>query len=166
MRHSALAVARSALLTLVGVLLIPFLRIVHADDAKPPAKTEPWKAEDIIYAESLNPQTRISPDAKWLVWVKSSGDKEKDARFSNLMLSSLSENKDIQPTRGSANSRSARPDWLLWHVGTATSIGSGAPQKKNGPENRSYKGRRQEALLNRVAKAAATKSTAKGSKHE
>ena len=35
------------------------------------AKKEPWKPEDVIYAESAAPQTRISPDAKWLVWVKS-----------------------------------------------------------------------------------------------
>jgi len=53
-------------------------------------KKDPWKPEDIIYAETANPQTRISPDGKWLVWVKSSGDKEKDLRVSNLMLTSLS----------------------------------------------------------------------------
>jgi dipeptidyl aminopeptidase/acylaminoacyl peptidase len=109
MRHSALAVTGLASLTLIGVLVIPFLRTAHADDAKPPAKTEPWKPEDIIYAESANPQTRISPDAKWLVWVKSTGDKEKDARVSNLMLSSLTESKEIQLTRGSDNN--GQPQW-------------------------------------------------------
>jgi dipeptidyl aminopeptidase/acylaminoacyl peptidase len=109
MRHSALTIGRLASLTLVGVLAIPFLKTVRADDAKPPAKTEPWKAEDIIYAESANPQTRISPDAKWLVWVKSTGDKEKDARVSNLMLSSLTEDKEIQLTRGSDNN--GQPQW-------------------------------------------------------
>ena len=109
MRHSALAVTRLVSLTLVGVIVIPSLETVHADDAKPPAKTEPWKAEDIVYAESVNPQTRISPDARWLVWVKSSGDKEKDARVSNLMLSSLTENKEIQLTRGSDNN--GQPQW-------------------------------------------------------
>jgi dipeptidyl aminopeptidase/acylaminoacyl peptidase len=88
------------------------LRIVNAastDDAKPAAKIEPWKPEDIIYAESAAPQTRISPDAKWVVWVKSTGDKEKDARVSNLMLSSLAENKEIQLTRGSDNN--GQPQW-------------------------------------------------------
>jgi dipeptidyl aminopeptidase/acylaminoacyl peptidase len=109
MRHSALAVARFASLALVGILAIPSPQTAHADDAKSPAKTEPWKAEDIIYAESANPQTRISPDAKWLVWVKSTGDKEKDARVSNLMLSSLTENKEIQLTRGSDNN--GQPQW-------------------------------------------------------
>jgi dipeptidyl aminopeptidase/acylaminoacyl peptidase len=74
-----------------------------------PQKTEPWKSEDIIYAESAQPQARISPDAKWLVWVKSGGDKEKDARVSNLILSSLTENKEIQLTRGSDNN--SQPQW-------------------------------------------------------
>ncbi len=78
-------------------------------NAKPAPQIEPWKPEDIIFAESAQPQTRISPDAKWLVWVKSTGDKEKDTRVSNLMLSSLTENKEIQLTRGSDNN--GQPQW-------------------------------------------------------
>jgi dipeptidyl aminopeptidase/acylaminoacyl peptidase len=76
---------------------------------QPSQKTEPWKSEDIIYAESAQPQARISPDAKWLVWVKSTADKEKDARVSNLILSNLTENKEIQLTRGSDNN--SQPQW-------------------------------------------------------
>jgi dipeptidyl aminopeptidase/acylaminoacyl peptidase len=82
-----------------------------ADDAKSAASTakiEPWKPEDIIYAERAG-QFRISPDAKWLVWVKSTGDKEKDATVSNLMLSSFSDNKEIQLTRGSDSN--GQPQW-------------------------------------------------------
>jgi len=63
------------------------------------AKMEPWKAEDEIFQEFVT-QMRISPDGKWLVWVKSTGDKEKDARVSNLYLSSLIEDKEIALTRG------------------------------------------------------------------
>jgi dipeptidyl aminopeptidase/acylaminoacyl peptidase len=74
-----------------------------------PSQIEPWKPEDIIFAESAQPQTRISPDARWLVWVKSTGDKDKDARVSNLVLSSLAENKEIQLTRGSDNN--GQPQW-------------------------------------------------------
>jgi len=80
-----------------------------ADDTKPAAKPEPWKSEDIIYEEYGAPQTRISPDARWLAWVKSIGDKDKDARVSNLFLSSLTENKEIQLTRGSDNN--GQPQW-------------------------------------------------------
>ena len=36
---------------------------------QPPQKPEPWKSEDIIYAEAAQPQARISPDAKWLVFL-------------------------------------------------------------------------------------------------
>ncbi len=91
---------------------------VHANESKTAAtdaaaagsdQKEPWKPEDVIYAESAAPQTRISPDAKWLVWVKSTGDKDKDTRVSNLILSSLTENKEIPLTRGSDNN--GQPQW-------------------------------------------------------
>src|ERR1700746_373477 len=82
--------------------------LLCADESKS-QKKEPWKAEDVIYAESAAPQTRISPDARWLVWVKSTGDKDKDARVSNLFLSSLTENNEIQLTRGSDNN--GQPQW-------------------------------------------------------
>jgi dipeptidyl aminopeptidase/acylaminoacyl peptidase len=91
-----------------GLVLRP-LGTARADDAKPSTKAEPWKAEDIIFAETAAPQTRISPDAKWLVWVKSRGDKDKDARVANLILSSLTENKEIPLTRGSDNN--GQPRW-------------------------------------------------------
>lgn len=96
MRNSAVAILLFGALS--AELALPSLRTTRADDAKPATKgatessaeqvaaassadkKDPWKPEDVIYAESANPQTRISPDAKWLVWVKSSGDKEKDAR--------------------------------------------------------------------------------------
>src|SRR5579863_7369396 len=90
-------------LLLVGVMVcLGVLRSSHAvraDEVKPAAKKEPWKSEDFIFSESVG-QYRISPDAKWLVWVKSAGDKDKDARFSNLYLSSLTETREIDLTRG------------------------------------------------------------------
>jgi dipeptidyl aminopeptidase/acylaminoacyl peptidase len=109
MRISTLAIRFVCVLALPALLGSPFLHALHADDVKPPAKKDPWKPEDIIYAESAQPQTRISPDAKWLLWVKSTGDKDKDARVSNLILSSLTENKEIQLTRGSDNN--GQPQW-------------------------------------------------------
>src|SRR6202140_2598441 len=79
-----------------------------ADDEKPPATKEAWKPEDFIYGESAG-QFRISPDAKWVVWVKTTGDKEKDLRVSNLILSSLTESREIPLTRGSDNT--TQPRW-------------------------------------------------------
>jgi len=49
----------------------------------------------------------LTPDG--FVWVKSTADKDKDARVSNLILSSLTENKEIQLTRGSDNN--GQPQW-------------------------------------------------------
>jgi dipeptidyl aminopeptidase/acylaminoacyl peptidase len=89
-----------------GVVRSP--HVAKADEAKPAAKKEPWKPEDFIYVENAN-QYRISPDGKWLVWVKSTGDKDKDARVANLFLSSLTENRETQLTRGS--DANAQPRW-------------------------------------------------------
>jgi dipeptidyl aminopeptidase/acylaminoacyl peptidase len=81
---------------------------VLANEKTSPAKKEPWKPEDFIYGESAG-QFRISPDAKWVVWIKTSGDKDKDARVSNLVLSSLTESREIPLTRGSDNN--TQPRW-------------------------------------------------------
>jgi dipeptidyl aminopeptidase/acylaminoacyl peptidase len=67
-----------------------------------------WKPEDVIFQE-LASEFLISPDNKWVVWVKSTGDKEKDERVSNLYLSSLTGKKEIELTRG-ANTVS-QPRW-------------------------------------------------------
>ena len=84
---------------------------VHAtgvDDETAPAAKEAWKAEDFIYGQTAG-QFRISPDAKWVVWVKTTGDKEKDLRVTNLVLSSLTESREIPLTRGSDNN--TQPRW-------------------------------------------------------
>jgi dipeptidyl aminopeptidase/acylaminoacyl peptidase/formylglycine-generating enzyme required for sulfatase activity len=66
-----------------------------------PPKTSPWKPEDVIYAETLN-DFSISPDGKLVVWARGEADKEKDERTSNLFLSSLTEDRTVQLTRGNA----------------------------------------------------------------
>jgi dipeptidyl aminopeptidase/acylaminoacyl peptidase len=94
-----------------AVAILPSF-LVSADDTTPAATTTPkveaWKPEDFIYSEAIG-QYRISPDAKWVVWSKSSGDKEKDARISNLYLSSLTESREIQLTRGTDTN--SQPRW-------------------------------------------------------
>jgi dipeptidyl aminopeptidase/acylaminoacyl peptidase len=124
MRIHTLGLSLVASLTLPAASLFYAVPALRADDAKPAAKPtaassadkvaavsskEPWKPEDIIYAETASPQTRISPEGKWLVWVKSTGDKEKDARVSNLILSSLTDNKEVPLTRGRDNN--GQPQW-------------------------------------------------------
>jgi dipeptidyl aminopeptidase/acylaminoacyl peptidase len=96
-------------LALAAALVIMGGAALAADDMKPTAsaKKTPWKPEDFIYTESAG-QFRISPDGKWTVWVKSTTDKEKDGRISNLYLTSLTEKKEIQLTRGTDNVGSPR----------------------------------------------------------
>lgn len=63
--------------------------------------------EDVVYSDFAT-QARISPDAKWAVWVKVSPDKEKDGYVTNLMLSSLTSDKEIELTRGDDDMGSPR----------------------------------------------------------
>jgi dipeptidyl aminopeptidase/acylaminoacyl peptidase len=101
----------------LAVCILSLAVFAPADDTKIPSKIAPWKPEDIIYAEGVS-QFRISPDAKWLAWIKVSGDKEKDALVSNLYLSSLLEEREVQLTRGADNNTSPRwsPDgeWIAF----------------------------------------------------
>ena len=84
----------------------------RADETKPATesskKIAPWKSEDFVYGESAG-AVRISRDAKWIVWTKSTADKEKDGRVSNLVLSSLTDSTEIELTRGSDHN--AAPSW-------------------------------------------------------
>jgi dipeptidyl aminopeptidase/acylaminoacyl peptidase len=91
---------RNLLLVLFPVCLTVVALLRADDEKKSPTKIEPWTAEDIINTETI-PQFRISPDGKWLAFTKLESDKEKDARISNIFLSSTTENREIQLTRGS-----------------------------------------------------------------
>ncbi len=89
-------------------LVAPALMLGQADKPKEPsAKDKQWKAEDVIYTETAG-QFRVSPDGKWAVWVKSVTNKEKDGRDSNVFLTSLTEKKEIQLTRGTFSHFSPR----------------------------------------------------------
>jgi dipeptidyl aminopeptidase/acylaminoacyl peptidase len=82
--------------------------VLAAQENGAPAKTSPWKPEDVIYAETIN-DFSISPDGKFVAWVRGEGDKEKDERTSNLFLSSMTEDRTVQLTRG--NATVSLPQW-------------------------------------------------------
>ncbi|MBZ5544762.1 MAG: prolyl oligopeptidase family serine peptidase [Acidobacteriia bacterium] len=71
-------------------------------------KETQWNAEDMI-AEEKGEEFRISPDAKWVVWVKEYPDADKDEMVANLFLTSLVEKQEIQLTRGP--NKDANPRW-------------------------------------------------------
>jgi hypothetical protein len=81
--------ARFALIAVAACFHFVNLVPVLADEKTSPSKREPWKPEDFIYGETAG-QFRISPDAKWVVWVKTSGDKDKDAR---VLITSTDESR-------------------------------------------------------------------------
>lgn len=81
----------------VGMALLVF---VWAQAGEPGAqKGSEWTVDDILRSESAS-QFAVSPDGQWAVWVKSRMDTEEGRRVSNLWLSSLTEERDIQLTRG------------------------------------------------------------------
>ncbi len=72
-------------------------------------KSAKWQVDDLVLHESAS-QFDISPDGKWAVWVKRSADKDKDGHVSNLILSALTEKKEIELTRGAEHDNS-NPKW-------------------------------------------------------
>jgi dipeptidyl aminopeptidase/acylaminoacyl peptidase len=79
----------------------------------PPPKSDgganrEWTVDDVIMAEHAD-SFRISPDSQWVVWVKHAVDTDKDGGVSNLILSSLTEKKEIELTRGADTNSS--PKW-------------------------------------------------------
>ena len=73
-----------------------------------------WNVDDVISDDRAG-GLQISPDSRWAVWVKSVADKEKDARVSNLILTSLTEKREIELTRGADSTFNPKwsPDGLL-----------------------------------------------------
>ena len=92
----------SAKVWLLAVAALLLWATATAEDKKPE-----WTVDDILLAESAG-QFQISPDGKWAVWVRSAVDKEKGETASNLWLSSLTEKKELQLTRGTATHSAPR----------------------------------------------------------
>ncbi len=93
------------------------------------AKITPWTPDDILLAERAG-QEEISPDGKWLVWVKSCLDKDKNGSFSNLFLTNLETKKELQLTQGTENN--GQPKWSP--DGALVAFASSRPLPKPKPE--------------------------------
>lgn len=93
---------RFAIFSSVAALLfaaVPAPAQKAGESPAPAAKSSPWKPEDFVLAEDVG-DVQISHDCKSAAWVKSTGDKDKDERVSNLFLTVLADKKEIQLTRG------------------------------------------------------------------
>jgi dipeptidyl aminopeptidase/acylaminoacyl peptidase len=66
---------------------------------KAEAEKARWSVDDVVQSESASSMD-ISPDCRHVVWAKSTFDKDKGARVSRVMRSSLTEIEDIELTRG------------------------------------------------------------------
>ena len=75
--------------------------------ASPGAPDTRWTVDDVIMADEFR-GIEISPDCRWAVWVKGTPDKEKGRVVSNLVLTSLTEKKEIPLTRGKDGASSPR----------------------------------------------------------
>ncbi len=105
MRRSLVALFVSAVLSASAV----FARAEkQASTAASQSQESRWTVDDILMAEQVS-GLEISPDSRWAVWVKNVADKEKNGRVSNLILSSLTEKKEIDLTRGTESS--SNPKW-------------------------------------------------------
>ncbi len=65
----------------------------------PDAVPKKWTADDIVLSETIN-GFQVSPDGRYVAWIKGTADKEKNARVSNLMLVSPAEKLEVALTRG------------------------------------------------------------------
>ena len=71
-----------------------------------------WTSDDVVMAEQAS-GFQISPDNRWVVWVKSTPDKDGDRVISNLILTSLADGNEVQLTREGGSSPKWSPDGKL-----------------------------------------------------
>ncbi len=90
-------------------LLLTFTALTPGGEPKKRAAENAWSVDDIVNTEEAS-DMRIAPDAKHIVWVKRSPDKDKNELIAHLMLSNLADPKEpIQLTRG--NHSATQPHW-------------------------------------------------------
>jgi dipeptidyl aminopeptidase/acylaminoacyl peptidase len=120
---------------LVTVALAFFISLLSRADVSKPAVADKtrWTVDDVLMTEAAT-GFQISPDCRWVVWVKAVHDKDKGERVSNLMRSSLSDKQEIELTRGSDSCTAPRwsPDGKLVAFLTARP----APRSKPSPEDK------------------------------
>ena len=103
-----------------------------AKTAEPVPGTEAWTPDDMVFFDVAD-QFRISPDGKWVLWVRTVPDKKRDSRATQLMLSSMTTSDETQLTREIDNV--AQPRWspdgkLIAFLSSRALPDSGSPPGK------------------------------------
>ena len=63
------------------------------------AKTEPWTVEAVVRQETAR-DMQISPDGRWVLWVKAEFDADKDEHVGNIQRTDLGDLRTVALTRG------------------------------------------------------------------
>jgi dipeptidyl aminopeptidase/acylaminoacyl peptidase len=63
------------------------------------AKTEPWTVEAVVRQETAR-DMQISPDGRWVLWVKGEFDGDKDEHVGNIQRTDLGDLRTVALTRG------------------------------------------------------------------
>ena len=93
---------RTTLLVFILAVVIGLYGIAFAN-----TNTKPVTVDDIVNIEFAG-EFDISPDGKWVVWVKTSPDKEKSRRKTNIFLSSTEDTTVLEITRSTKNDHSPK----------------------------------------------------------
>jgi dipeptidyl aminopeptidase/acylaminoacyl peptidase len=103
---------RTARFTLLPVLVCALFASVRAEPPKKPEKPvqagSKWTIDDVVYAESAS-DFQFSPDGHYLVWIKTTPDKDRTGHAANVIRTDLAETRDTELTRG--NDTFSRPRW-------------------------------------------------------
>src|SRR5262249_38522951 len=123
--------------TCATVVLLLVAIVAHAENperaaAKSAVERSKWTVDDVVLSESVS-GFEISPDCRYAVWVKSTQDKEKGSRVSNLIRSSLTGKDEVELTRGPESCTAPKwsPDGKLLAFITARQ----SPKAKEGDDD-------------------------------
>lgn len=116
---------RKTMFILTGFILLIW-GVSFSKETNDPKK---WTIDDVLKQESAG-SFDVSPDGKWVVWVKTRPDKKQDRTVGDLYITGLTDSTKIQLTRGKYNDRSPQwsPDgkWIAF-----TSVRGEDKEKKN-----------------------------------